>query len=385
MPPSPEQALPAADHATEAPTVVRLDTGWTAASTPPGAAASAADLDAEAWLEARVPGTAAAVLEGAGLPLDGDLDAEDWWFRVSFKASPAGDGEEVLLHLDGVATVAEVLLNGESILTSESMFAEHAVDVSGRLAGENELVISCRALEPLLAERRKPRARWRTRLVKSGNLRFFRTMLLGRAPGFAPGPAPVGPWRPVWLERRQGVAIGPASLKARLDGDTGVLHVSATVRSLDGAPIESVAVELTGPSGTHAAGLELDGERASGELRVPEVAPWWPHTHGEPALHDVAIRATRASDAFSVDAGRVGFRTLQAGPDAEHDVLEDGLDLHVNGIRVFARGAVWTPLDFVEPGSLPREPSNCAGTGVRRGHEHAAGPGNRRVREPGLP
>ena len=30
-----------------------------------------------------------------------------------------------------------------------------------------------------------------------------------------------------------------------------------------------------------------------------------------------------------------------------HDVEADGLDLHVNGLRIFARGAVWTPADPV--------------------------------------
>ena len=136
----------------------------------------------------------------AGEPCD--FDAEDWWFRTSFEAEPAlAPGEQVRLCLDGIATVAEVFLNGELVLESDSMFAAHALDVGGRLSASNELAIRCRALAPLLGVRRRPRARWRTRLVADGNLRFFRTMLLGRCPGIAPGPAAVGPWRPVRLER----------------------------------------------------------------------------------------------------------------------------------------------------------------------------------------
>ena len=40
---------------------------------------------------------------------------------------------------------------------------------------------------------RKPRARWRTMVTDEPRLRWVRTQVLGRAPGFAPGPPVVGP------------------------------------------------------------------------------------------------------------------------------------------------------------------------------------------------
>ncbi len=335
---------------------VPLAHGWEAASCAPGAHVHPDQLDALDWLDARVPGTAALALAMAGRWRPGepvDLDAEDWWFRTRFRAPAAAEGEEVTLELDGIATVFEVFLNGEQLLSGESMFAPCAVAVGSLLgADENELAIRCLALSPLLRERRKPRARWRTRLV-DGNLRFFRTMLLGRAPGFAPGPAAVGPWRPVRIVRRRGVAVHELRVRAKLDagGRDGELSVLALMREHDGTPLERVEIELSGPSGTHRAELELtDGEQgwmARGTLQVPAVERWWPHTHGEPALHDVSLRVERSSDCVLVSAGRVGFRTLAPGQRAEHEIESDGLDLHVNGVRVFARGAVWTPPDPV--------------------------------------
>ncbi len=112
--------------------------------------------------------------------------------------------------------------------------------------------------------------------------------------------------------------------------------------------------------------------QASGELVVPDVARWWPHTHGEPVLYEarLLVRSDSESGAASeakspaaedcepviIAAGRVGFRTLAAGATAGHEALKDGLDLHVNGVRVFARGAVWTPVDAIglapAPGAL---------------------------------
>src|SRR5271167_4786608 len=66
-----------------------LGDGWEAAWCRPEAHTNPAALDELAWLPARVPGTAAAVLRDAGHGRPGDpsdLDAEDWWFRTSFDA-----------------------------------------------------------------------------------------------------------------------------------------------------------------------------------------------------------------------------------------------------------------------------------------------------------
>jgi beta-mannosidase len=330
-----------------------LTDGWRVAACPPDACASPAEADGLDWTAAIVPGTAAGALREAGAwdyGTERDFDAEDWWFRTEFEAAPAEEAEVVLLRLDGVATVHEVFLNGERIGGGESMFAAAAIDVGDRLReGANELAIRCHALAGRLGARRKPRARWRTRLADN-RLRFFRTMLLGRCSGFAPGPAAVGPWRPVWIERRRGLAIAAIALRPRLDGDEGVLAVSVRAHFLDGCPVEAAEVVAAGPVG---AAVTLAVERAGeefelrGELRLPAVSRWWPHTHGEPTLYAVSVKVTGAGGETMVDAGRVGFRALAAGPSADHDALVDGIDLHVNGVPVFARGALWTPDDFV--------------------------------------
>lgn len=328
-----------------------LGTRWWAASAPPGEPPPG--TGDSRWLPAEVPGTAAGVLAAAGRWRPGDpeaLDDEDWWFRTEFAAPPAGAGERVLLHLDGLATLASVWLNGELVLESESMWLEHVVDVGARLReGGNELFVRCAALAPRMGERRRPRARWRSKLARDGNLRWWRTSLLGRAPGFAPSPAAVGPWRPVRLVRHAGASVEAVSLRPRLEGRDGVLAVR--VRLGGPEPAGPVAVELSGPSGTFAADLARDADADAGgdgaeltaELRVPAVDRWWPHTHGDPVLHAVRLRVGDRTH----EAGRVGFRSLVPGPEADHDVEAHGLALHVNGVPVFARGAVWSPVDPV--------------------------------------
>ncbi|HTX10887.1 MAG TPA: hypothetical protein VME22_19850 [Solirubrobacteraceae bacterium] len=361
-------------------TAVELADGWQLASTTPDKCQGPADVDGLEWLPARVPGSAAGALRDAGAWSPGDaldFDAVDWWFRSRFEGEPAGAAEEVRLALDGIATVCEVYLNGERVLDSDSMFAAHRLEVSRRLragVAGNELVICCRALGPRLQERRRPRARWRTRLVSESNLRFYRTTLLGRAPGFAPGPACVGPWKPVRLERARGLAVDLLRLRTSVDGATGRLSVRGRLRSLvSGESLREITVELDGPSGTHRAPLAIasSGADVEGELVVPGVERWWPHTHGQPVLHNVGLRVFLGGKEIVVPAGRVGFRSLETAGEVERD----GIQLRVNDVPVFVRGAVWTPVDFAAPCSRGPQLSGALDAFVRAGMNMLRVPG----------
>lgn len=207
-----------------------------------------------------------------------------------FVASCSADAPGVL-EIAGIATVWDLLVDGETVASGRSMFEPRTVPVD---AGDHEVRIVVHPLTGLLDSLpTKPRQRWRTRLVEDARLRWVRTQLLGRAPGFSPGPPVVGPYRPVVLvtgERPRPV------LRAWLEGTTGV--------------------------------VEVDGEQ---RIEFPDVELWWPHTHGEPRLYDVVV-----DDEV---VGRVGFRTVE-------NRSPDSMDLWVNGVRVFCRGAVWTPGDL---------------------------------------
>jgi beta-mannosidase len=216
-----------------------------------------------------------------------DADAVSHEFLASVTADAPG-----VLEVGGIATVWDLLVDGEVVGSGRSMFERHVVDID---AGDHEVRIVVHPLTELLETLpTKPRQRWRTRLVEEAKLRWVRTQLLGRAPGFSPGPPVVGPYRPVTLVT--GPRVG-ARLKTWVEGTTGV--------------------------------VEVDGER---RIEFPDAEPWWPHTHGRPHLHDVTV------DGEVI--GRVGFRTI------ENRSTDRSLDLWVNGVRVFCRGAVWTPGDL---------------------------------------
>lgn len=350
---------------------IELDTGWELASTEAGMVSEPADLHQQSWSSIRVPGTIAQALAGAGLAT-GEIDGRDWWYRVAFAAEPVAADEEVVLCLEGIATISEVYVNGRQVVKSDSMFASHRVPIGNLLTGSNVLTVCCRALAPRLGQRRKPRARWRTKLVSDGNLRFYRTMLLGRAPGFAPGPPVVGLWRPVALDRRRGVVAEHVRIRADLHGADGSLTCHAPLRSLTDEPLpQRLSVTLRGCTGEHEGELTVAVDAGgtgvlSGTVKVPGVAPWWPHSHGAPELYEVTIGGADSP----LHRQRIGFRHLQCGPDLERE----GLSLRINDVAVFVRGAVWTPLDL--------QPPQASGT-VREILDRVVGAGLNMIRIPG--
>ncbi len=322
-----------------------LTEGWELARAPLGADRRALDTVTD-WLPAEVPGTVASALRRAGRSHADDLDRGDWWFRTHVDVPRSTDDEEVVLRLDGVATVCDVFLDGVPIGGAESMFEPIEIDVSTVAGRRVELAVCCRALDARPHPRR-PRARWRTR-VAAGDLRWHRTTLLGRAPGFAAGPAPVGPWRSVRLETRRLLALHDARVRATMAGDDGALSVRLDGRWL-GHVRPRLRLRVVGPTGDHdgdVEAVEADGSFvAETSVVLPAVERWFPHTHGTPALYAVTVVD---SDGFTVvDLGSVGFRTIRPGPPGHDDVERDGLALQVNDVPVFARGVLWSSLDVV--------------------------------------
>ena len=106
--------------------------------TAPGTTPGADALDPLDWMPARVPGTVAGALRDAALRRRGERRRPRRPRLVVSHAvrrrRPPATARRSCLRSTGIATVAEVYLNGElRARRSESMFAAHAVDVGGAL------------------------------------------------------------------------------------------------------------------------------------------------------------------------------------------------------------------------------------------------------------
>src|SRR4029453_14460390 len=262
-----------------------LSEGWSLTSAQPGVGGiQNSNRPEHGWKSAVVPGTVAMSAGATDLAAQPRYDELDWWYRCAFTRpqllrSPT---DRVRLRFDGLATLADVWLNGHSILSSCNMFMAHGADITELLAAENELLIAFRSLDTALAQKR-PRPRWKTNLVDQQQLRWFRTTLLGRIPGWTPRLHAVGPWRAVWLEYVSSIDLEELDLQPRAERERQLVSIDARIRRLDPrAEIQSADL-IVGDA--HAAlTVEPEGDR----YRIRGTAPFdhlplgGPPTHGGP-------------------------------------------------------------------------------------------------------
>ncbi|MDP2307736.1 MAG: glycoside hydrolase family 2 protein [Pseudomonadota bacterium] len=318
--------------------MIHLHRGWHLTSTPPGLLSTPDQLPAAgpAWRDAVVPGT---VAQSPALGVDEHLDASDWWYRCTFTTPEELRGLPQRLRFEGLATLAEVWLNGVSLFSSRNMFRARSCDVVPLLRDPNELVVCFRSLDAELS-RKKPRPRWKTALVDQQNLRWVRTTLLGRMPGWTPRIAPVGPWRPITLSAIPALDVTRLDLRAHAEGADGRLRITADVTTQPGHLLSAATIRV----GTAAFPLTVEQgplhARLSGDFVLQDAPLWWPHTHGEPSLLGCVITLRAPTGDVEFDCGRVGFKSV---------AMERGqgrVQVEVNGRAIFCRGACWTVEDL---------------------------------------
>ena len=312
---------------------------WIIRRAEPGSVSDPSALgDLSAFHQTEFAGALASSLserEGGYDPAEFDIDDFDWWYETEFSANDAASLSS--LTFDGLATFAEVWLNGTHILTSRNMFVSSSVDVSHLISASNTLVILFRSL-PSVSLPRKPRPGWKTRLVDNQRLRWVRTTLLGRIPAWTPKIRAVGPWRDIRLQQGD-VIPDRVSVRPALDGTTGRVHVDC-VAQIAAQGTLSATLEIGKQTFSLSAEVDDGYLRIHGHAELTDVMPWLPHTHGYPHLYEYRVQLEYGGEALTVSSGRCGFRSIGSVQDI------DSFALVLNDLPIFWRGACWTSADM---------------------------------------
>ena len=308
------------------------------------------------WLPAQVPGSVQTDLLALGrIPdpfvADNELQVQwvtdrDWEYRLAFQADPETLAKKrVFLVCDGLDTLADVTLNGQTLGHAENAFRQYRWDVKTILIeGENELLITFPSpmayIRPLVEE--QPLRNPHHSLPGGPYLR--------KAPcqfGWDWGPKlpPVGIWKDVRLEGYSVARLYDVHLRQQhKDGNVAISACVSVARCTDA----NLCVELclTGPDGQEQeAGVKLVDNQIDGTVTIDVADPqiWWPNDLGPQPLYDVTVNLTQDDALLDRRTFKIGLRTLELRQ--EPDEFGTSFTFVVNGVPIFAKGANWIPAD----------------------------------------
>lgn len=308
-------------------------------------------------IRARVPGNVERDLAAAGL-LPVDLfygtnikrtyatETYDFTYMRTFDAD--GEGEYDLVF-EGVDCCAEYFLNGEKIGESENMLVEHVFRVRGLKKKNNELKVVIRSS---FYENDARGYNLRT-MIKCWVPSLTPTVGLRRAQhtygwDIMPRAVSAGIWKNVRLEKvpkHDFVQFYIVTKHVNRDGSADLSVFYEFNRETEITAEGGYTLRVCGKCGESEFFAEEKLYCRAGNfwLHVPDAKLWWPKNYGVPALYGVRAELVRGGEALAVREDRLGIRTAKllfregAGEKGEFCFL-------VNGKRVFALGANWTPL-----------------------------------------
>lgn len=274
--------------------------------------------------------------------------------------------DEVLLHFDGIDTVADLYLNGEWLAYVENMHRTWEFPVKGRLRKEkNELKVILHSPTRFIqrANEKEPILGSADAMAGFPHLRKAHCMF-----GWDWGPRlpDAGIWRDVSLigfddARIDGVYITqkhePGLVTLRLDVDVDRISEEFIRRfgEDDGRLLGlSVRVTVTDPEGKKSV---YSHEQAMAGIVVENPKLWWPNGYGSQPLYWVEVELLGTESAGSGQPGstavldvwrrRIGLRTMTMH--IGKDQYGEQFCHEVNGVKIFAMGADYIPEDNILP------------------------------------
>lgn len=287
-----------------------------------------------------VPGDALSALADAGVipePYHGDTVDRLGWVAArewTLSRSVTLDSPEVDLVVSMLDTVADLRVNGVTVLHAASMFRSFRVDLSGAArAGDNEIEIRFRsapaeaarrgAVEPFVVP-------WHRGNCRIAHINMLRKPQCDFGWDWNPALAPFGLYGEVRLDPRRAARLGHVAVTQEHRENSVSVRIEAAVEGgQDGTPL------TIGLGGVETV-VELADGRAVSEILIGAPQYWWPAGQGEQPLYDLEVRL--GDQAVRRRIGLCDIRLLAGGE-------ADGFRLSVNGREVFAKGANWVPAD----------------------------------------
>ena len=309
--------------------------------------------DGGTWIPAAVPGSMYSALLDAGQmdnPFYGEneltavkLSEYDYSFRRTFSLSAAELAHaQILLHCDGLDTLAEIYLNDSLVAMTENMHRTYEFDVKELLhEGENEIQVVFRSPS------RYTMAKQAEQPVLCPNHAIPGIPYLRKAHcmfGWDWGPKlpDMGIWRDIYLAAFDGARLDDVYI-TQTHADKKV-ELDIRIRPDQPAAGLTADIQITAPDGSASQiSAPLDGAETHVPFTIENPQIWWTHNLGAQPLYQVTVALLQNGTVLDTAAYTIGLRTVTVR--REKDQWGESFEVVLNGIPVFLMGANYIPMD----------------------------------------
>jgi len=313
--------------------------------------------DEQEWITATVPGSVYGDLLNAGKmenPFwkdneDKALKLMDYDYEYCTTFSCDKDllaNDEVILHFDGLDTIADITLNGVKLGHVENMHRIWEYSVKDFLKEENnELRVYFYSPTKYIAEAFEKAPTLGTEDAMNGFVHIRKAHCMFGWDWGAHLPD-AGIWRDVYLLGVDTARFDTVKVLQYHEQDIVRLEVNPQVVMAAGredlAQEVNAYITITDPQGKEI----VSGHSAEEDIIIDNPQLWWPNGYGEQNLYTVSVNLKKA-DGTVVDnwTRRIGLRTISM--DRTKDQWGERFATCVNGVNIFAMGADYIPEDHL--------------------------------------
>ena len=272
--------------------------------------------------------------------LSQSFETKEWVYRKQFARPAQGDSPEMSYELvfDGIDTYATILLNGDTLGETSNAHRAYRLPASHLIDGLNTLEVWLHSAV-IQGQRKLDASPWLIPVSNEDRPQGKQTSSVSRKAlyqyGWDWGPRLVsaGVWKSISLQRVQ--ISGPQNMRLdlqQLDATqaTYLVHLNAS------APLDW---QLDGPEGAPTQHQLEQIHDSLWQLTIISPKRWWPRDMGDQPLYTLHCINDVGSQSL-----RFGIRSIEWV--RARDDIGRSFACHVNGQKIFARGANIIPADF---------------------------------------
>lgn len=307
------------------------------------------------WIPAVVPGSVVQDLLAAGKiedPFYRDnedaalaLSYDDYEYRRSFEVTEEMlSCDQVVLHCEGLDTLADIRVNGQFVAHTENMHRTYSFDIKPYVRiGQNTIHIVFASPSKYIEARQAETELWGPDASLPGfpHLRKAHYMF-----GWDWGPMipDAGIWRKISVKGFSYGKLHEVYVRQKHQDDGVQLDVQLQIERFQPGKL-AVEVQVVSPDGQLVAStVNFSSELfASVVFQIENPQLWWPNGYGEQPLYEVRVQLL--AEGLIVDSKQlcVGLRTLRVR--REKDEWGESFEFEINGVSIFAKGANYIPED----------------------------------------